>query len=118
MSNNNKYNSLILNSQRLNELSMDGDRTGIETMAENMNKSSNIVVSSIVKDGNTVTLIKPEYEPLPSTQITLIPNRVEVANKKNDLASKIDTLSDKSKGQIIFGLLGLSIILLVIIIIK
>lgn len=94
--------------------------SGIQTMVDNLNKSPNInlrVVTTTPPEQNTdpvdEVVIKNEAKPLVITP--LINSDTKTVNK---LSNYIDNLPDKSKRKIIFGLLGVTIILLVIAIIK
>lgn len=125
----NKYNILAESRNMLNDISLD-ESTGIQTMIDNMSRSSNVVIPTIVQTDSLpaevkdVTVITPIYDELPGIKATVIvPSKTEIKTetkevKNNSLSDKINNLDDKTKGKIIFGLLGLSIVLLVIAILK
>lgn len=129
-----EYNSNKRNQERLKEVSLD-DVSGIDTMINNINMSSNVVIPVFVLDENPKQIdsssnlsdleeisgpfnVEQINEPIPNVQVTVIPKEKLKVSEVNELKKQVNKLTDKQKNSIIFGLLGLSLILIAIAIFK
>lgn len=111
----NEYNSISANEQKLFEISMD-DVSGIDTMMNNINRSSNLQIETVGVVPSKVT--KPVESNLPGIVITPIYNEKEPVTEESKITNKIDGLDDKTKNKAIIVLLAISLIFIAIAIFK
>ncbi len=113
------YNSVDQNQARLKEVSLDGV-SGIQTMLDNMNKSSDVILPAITTtqvDGANV--ITPVYDTLPNTSITPITQSSNILNNGfKRIENKANGLTFKQIDLIEVTLLSAIVILLAIAIFK
>ena len=111
-------NSLSQNQAILKEYSLDSI-SGIQTMVDNMNKSSNVLIPGITTQPVSDTIIVPDNNTLPGIEITpLAQNNNNVTSAVNSVENKVNSLNSKQLDLIEVGLLGLIVILLAIAIFK
>jgi len=120
----NEYNSISKNQQRLMDISLD-DVSGIDTMVNNMSKSSNLTIVSPSFQQEPAIISPPKQtstnfldnfpKTLPSVDIIPLAKQDE---QKQNVIQKINNLEDDTKVYIIIGLFALSAVLFLITILK
>ena len=117
----NNYNSLTQSKERLHEISLD-DVSGIDTMMNNINKSSNLLIRSVAVVPSNQQLTPQFVDTMPGVVITPIyqshipgDDNTIVENKVKE---KVDNLDDKTKNKAILVLSVLLIVFIAIAIFK
>ena len=98
MAQNEGYDDISLNQRRLRDISLDA-QSGIQTMVDNMNKSSNILIPALTSSEN-VNIVAEEN--IPKTEFIMQPS-VEVINinklKPGDEISTYDKIKRSAENQ-------------------